>query len=52
MDRAQEIKTWSELEFGSARLDDSADNSNIYILGTNVVRRGYHRYVDICESAQ
>ena len=52
MNRAQKVKTWSELELGGARLNDSADNSNIYILGTNVVRRRYHRDVDICESAQ
>jgi len=48
MNRAQEIKTWSELELRGARLDDGADNRDVYILGTNIVGRGYHRDVDIC----
>lgn len=49
MNMAQEIKARSKLELGGACLDDSADNRNVYILGTNIVRRGYHRDVDICE---
>ena len=52
MNRAQEVKAWSELELGGARLNDSADDGNVYVLGTNIMRRGYHSDVYICECIQ
>lgn len=48
MNGTKKLETGLDLKFGLVCLDDSADNGNVNVLGTNVVGRGHAGDVDIC----
>lgn len=47
IDGSKELKSWSNLHLWPVRFDDGADNCDINVLGTDIVRRGHHSDINV-----